>query len=256
MRRRQYPVKFGHRFICSGDIQLFRKTLIRWYEAFGRQFPWRRPRAPRFHQVVSEVLLQRTRAETVAAFWPTFLSRFPAWSSLATASTGEVETLLKPIGLSAQRAPRLKALATAIAARSGRFPATRDELEALPGVGQYIANAVFLFCHDKPHPLVDVNMARVLERFFGPRKLADIRYDPYLQQLAHAVVAGKISHKLNWAILDLAATVCKLRAPLCDKCPLSALCRYYNQQISKYGRTTKSSTRLRASKRSNSRMTG
>jgi A/G-specific adenine glycosylase len=243
MKRRQHPVKFGHRLVRPADIQLFRKTLIRWYAKAGRQFPWRRARAPRFHQVVSEVLLQRTRAETVAAFWPAFLSRFPSWSSLAAASIDDVQSLLKPIGLSAQRAPRLKALATAIAATNGRFPPTRDEIEALPGVGQYIANAVLLFCHDEPRPLVDVNMARVLERFFGPRKLADIRYDPYLQQLANAVVAGKNSHTLNWAILDLAATVCKFRAPLCDKCPLSANCRFYQQQTNKYGRRTKSPTR-------------
>jgi hypothetical protein len=57
--------------------------------------------------------------------------------------------------------------------------------------GQYIANAVLLLCHGEPQPLLDVNMARVLERVFGPKKLADIRYDPYLQQLAMRIVQCK-----------------------------------------------------------------
>jgi A/G-specific adenine glycosylase len=226
MKRRPHAVKFGHRFVLPGDIQVFRNALIKWYAASGRQFPWRRTRASRFQQVVSELLLQRTRAETVAAFWPTFLSRFPSWRRLAAASVEKIEALLKPIGLSAQRAPRLKALATAIAARSGRFPSARDEIEALPGVGQYVANAVLLFCFDKTHALVDVNMARILERFFGPRKLADIRYDPYLQQLAQAVVSGKHPRNLNWAVLDLAASVCTVRSPLCAYCPLSPKCKH------------------------------
>jgi A/G-specific adenine glycosylase len=226
MKRRPHPVNFGHRFARPGDIQFFRKALIKWYAHSGRQFPWRRARASRFHQVVSEVLLQRTRAETVAAFWPTFLSRFPSWSSLAVASVEQIEAVLKPIGLSAQRAPRLKALAAAIAQRRGHFPRNREEIEALPGVGQYIANAILLFCFDQPHPLVDVNMARVIERFFGVRKLADIRYDPYLQKLTHEVVScGKARH-LNWAVLDFAATVCTIKRPLCPACPLRHSCKH------------------------------
>jgi A/G-specific adenine glycosylase len=253
MKRRLHPVKFGHRFVRGSDIHFLRKALIDWYAASGRHFPWRRAGASRFHQVVSEILLQRTRAETVAAFWPTFLSRFPSWSSLAAANVEDIEAFLKPIGLSAQRAPRLKALATAIAARSGRFPSTRDEIEALPGVGQYVANAVLLFCFDKPHPLVDVNMARVLERFFGSRKLADIRYDPYLQQLAHAVISGKHPRHLNWAILDLAGKVCTITNPLCEQCPLLAHCIYGQKRKPNHGLKTKSSTRTRTNQRSHTR---
>ena len=111
-----------------------------------------------------------------------------------------------------------------MAKKNGRFPRDREAIEALPGIGQYIANAVLLFCHGQPQPLLDVNMARVLERVFGPRKLADIRYDPYLQELARNVVRCKTSAKLNWAILDIAATVCLLRNPCCSECPLTSVC--------------------------------
>lgn len=226
-RHSEATLKFGQRRIPLAKLRFFRRALFTWGEKNLRQFPWRRSTASRYHQIVAEVLLQRTRAEMVDTFWPAFLCRFPSWVSLASATVEEISAVLKPIGLSSQRAPRLHALGTAIAARRGRFPTSREEIEALPGVGQYIANAVLLFCFHKAHPLVDVNLARVLERFFGPRKLADIRYDPYLQQLAHAVVSGPSPHKLNWLILDFAATVCRAPIPLCDLCALSAQCSYY-----------------------------
>ncbi|MFM7022382.1 MAG: hypothetical protein ACKOXB_05350 [Flavobacteriales bacterium] len=79
-------------------------------------------------------------------------------------------------------------------------------------MGQYISNAVELVVYNKPSPLIDVNMARVLERFFGPRKMADIRYDPYLQELAYKVVNHKNAKEVNWAILDFAALVCRFQS--------------------------------------------
>jgi A/G-specific adenine glycosylase len=68
-------------------------------------------------------------------------------------------------------------------------------------------------------------VARVLERFYGPRLLSDIRFDPYLQEVAHRVVACPAAKETNWAILDLAALVCKTR-PNCGVCPLRNRCRY------------------------------
>lgn len=212
------------------SIADFRKLVVRWWNLSGRVFPWRRTRASLYHQVISEVLLQRTKAETVAAFWPSFINRFPNWQSIASAPLEEVERILKPIGLSKQRSPRLKALASIIAQRNGRFPRIREEIEGLPGVGQYIANAIELFSGDEARPLVDVNMARVLERYFGPRKLADIRYDPYLQSLAHRVVDGANPKDVNWAILDFAAVVCSVSRPNCAKCPLHQRCLHFNSQ--------------------------
>jgi A/G-specific adenine glycosylase len=109
--------------------------------------------------------------------------------------------------------------------RRGRFPAAREELESLPGIGQYIANAILLLCHGQPQPLLDVNMARVLERNFGPRQLVDIRYDPYLQTLANRVISSVDARRLNWAVLDLAAVVCSNGAPRCIECPLAKSCQ-------------------------------
>jgi len=203
----------------------FRRALLRWYARSGRAFPWRVRAASSYVRVISEVLLQRTQAPRVAEFFAEFVTAFPSWSRLAEAGEAELRRFLQPLGLWRRRATSLAALSREMSRRRGRFPKTRKDLESLPGVGQYIANAILLLCHDEPEPLLDVNMARVLERNFGPRKLVDIRNDPYLQALGKEVVSKGDAKSLNWAILDLAATVCLRPAPRCSQCPLSHSCR-------------------------------
>jgi A/G-specific adenine glycosylase len=210
--------------ITEERIRTFRDRLLEWFQAHRRRFPWRNRSASPYEKIVAEILLQRTQADTVARFFRGFLRRFPSWSSLAEASEEEIGEFLRPVGLWRRRAASLKLLAAEMAQRRGRFPADRDQLERLPGVGQYIANSVLLFCHGEAQPLLDTNMARVLERYFGPRKLADIRDDPYLQALSRRVIDSDDPISLNWAILDHAALVCKIRRPLCDTCPLAPDC--------------------------------
>jgi A/G-specific adenine glycosylase len=208
------------------DISWFRGEISRWYSKDGRDFPWRNKSASKYQLIIAEVLLQRTKAETVSTFYPRFIEKFYSWKALAKAKKKDLQIFLKPIGLWRQRATALKNLSVEMAKRNGRFPKTREEIEKIPAVGQYIANAVLMFCHEQPQPLLDINMARVLERFFGPRKLADIRYDPYLQQLAKDVLPKRKFREFNWAILDFASLICRVKKPFCRKCCLSRRCRY------------------------------
>jgi len=170
--------------------------------------------------------LQRTGAETVGEFIQDFCSIYPTRRSLALASIEELEERIKPIGLWRRRSKVVYALSNEMAKRGGRFPSVRSELESLPGVGQYVASAILLFCHGKQEPLLDVNMARVLERYFGPRRLADIRYDNHLQSLSRDVISGNRAIEMNWAILDFAAAICNSRSPKCQICPISAMCKW------------------------------
>ena len=209
------------------EIAYFRERMIAWYMGNGRKFPWRNRSIPLYQKIVSEVLLQRTRAETVANFFPAFICRFPSWKALATTPESEIALFIRPIGLWQRRAPVLSSLAKEMARRNGRFPRDRQEIEALPGVGQYIANAIQLFCHGTPMPLLDVNMARVLERYFGPRKLADIRDDSYLQSLSSCVVNCSKPQEMNWAILDFSAKICKPTNPIHEECPVRSSCYYH-----------------------------
>lgn len=206
-------------------IKWFQTQLGHWFELNNRKFPWRKRNCSRYQLIIAEVLLQRTKAETIATFFPFFIKQYPSWKSLSSVNKTRLKKDLKPIGLWKRRCDTLMRLSTTMAKRGGRFPRTRGEIEKLPGVGQYIANAILMLCQDEPQPLLDVNMARVLERFFGPRKLADIRDDPYLQKLGREVLPRKRYKEFNWAILDFAAIICKANRPECEKCFLKEKCR-------------------------------
>jgi A/G-specific adenine glycosylase len=217
----------------DSELAWFRRRVLGWYKTYQRRFPWRDESASKYVKVLSEILLQRTRAETVAQFLPEFIQKFPSWNRLAAASEHDLQRYFQRIGLWRRRASTVEKLAKEMARRAGRFPKKRAEIEELPNVGQYIANAILLFCHGQPEPLLDANMARVLERYFGPRKLVDIRYDPYLQALAKTTVSTKQPVLMNWSILDLAAVVCKSASPRCESCPLVVKCKYARQMLAR-----------------------
>ena len=212
-------------------IAFFQENILEWYKANGRKFPWRKKGLTHYQYVIAEVLLQRTKAETIAKFFPNFLKDFPNWKSLENSNVKKIEKYLIPVGLYRQRSKRLMGLAQEMVRRNGRLPKDRKELESIPFMGQYIANAVELVIFNEPSPLVDVNMARVLERYFGKRKMADIRYDPYLQKLSYKVVNHKNAKEVNWAVLDYAALVCTARNPKCSNCIFSTNCNFYKTDV-------------------------
>ena len=213
-------------------VLLFQEAILSWFNTSGRHyFPWRKENLSSYEIVIAEILLQRTKAETVEKFYPAFLVDFGNWNAIANEDITILEKKLKPIGLYRQRAKRLKDLAIEMVKLNGQFPENRQVLENIPFLGQYMANAIELQLFDKPAPLLDVNMARVLERYFGERQLADIRYDPYLQQLATKIVNHPASKEINWAILDFAAIICKARKPLCENCLLSNTCTFYKKVL-------------------------
>jgi A/G-specific adenine glycosylase len=201
-------------------------SLLLWFASNRRHFPWRKRNANLYQRVVSEILLQRTRAEVAASFLPQFTKRYPSWKKLALANEACLAEFLRPLGLFRRRAASLINLARVMAERNGRFPREKSEVMALPAVGQYVCNAVMLFSGRQAEPLLDVNMARVIERCFGPRKLVDIRYDPELQDISRLVIFGPRAIDLNWAILDLGALLCRKSRPHCSDCPLSRLCDF------------------------------
>lgn len=215
------------RRLPTGEIiASIRRALLSWFDREGRDFPWRRSHATRYMQILSEVLLQRTRAETVSGFLRSFIEEFPSWRKLAEARPRELGKWLRPLGLWRRRSSTLRDLSRALVERRGIWPADRASIEELPGVGQYVASAVLLFVHGEPEPLLDVNMARVIERVFGARTFADIRDDPWLQHLSRRLVRSRRAAEVNWAILDLAAVACRSRSPCCNICPLMHACRY------------------------------
>ncbi|MFY0690767.1 MAG: hypothetical protein JXR14_02460 [Paracoccaceae bacterium] len=207
-------------------ISLARGKLLAWFEAHGRDFPWRRDSASQYERICVEVLLQRTRAEAVSQMYDAFFDRYPNWEKLAGAPIEELEQVLKPIGLWRRRARSINALATYAEKHGEIFSGGDAELSKVPAVGQYVANAIQLFQKGKPRPLVDVNMARFLERYLRQRRLTDIRHDPWLQEACGWLVTCENPVSTNWATLDHAALTCRTRAPLCPSCILERTCNF------------------------------
>jgi A/G-specific adenine glycosylase len=205
-------------------LDLAKGRIMEWYAMHGRELPWRGPSVSEYERICVEVLLQRTRAETVAGMYDEFFSRFPSWQAIAEAAEGDLEHHLKKIGLWRRRSIGLRALASEAVDLAGEFPSNQESLLELPAVGHYVANAILLFQHGQKRPLLDVNMARFLERFLGPRGLADIRHDPGLHEASLRFVNVDDPVRLNWAVLDFGSAVCRPRMPRCSECPVREIC--------------------------------
>jgi len=214
----------------SEQEQFFQTTLLNWFVKFGRCFPWREDEATNYERIVSEILLQRTRADTVARFYADFFSRFPSWEKLIEATEEDLRQSLFPFGLNKLKAARLYKLAKQLKLRQGILPDEKDLVRELSLFGPYTVNAFELFVLNKPSALLDVNMARLLERYFEPRTLKDYRFDKRLNTIAKSVTNHSRSREINWAILDFAALVCTTKNPKCTDCLLNCFCNYFNEK--------------------------
>ena len=152
----------------------FRKALVAWFEAEGRDYPWRRTTDP-YGVLVSEVMLQQTQISTVLGkgYYRRFLEAFPNVQKLAEADD---ESLLKAWeGLGYYRRARmLRETARAVMERDDQsFPSTIGDLLELPGIGRYTAGALRAFAFEQAAVLVDGNVARVLSRLMDYSKEVD-----------------------------------------------------------------------------------
>jgi A/G-specific adenine glycosylase len=201
-----------------------RKKLAAWYAGAQRDLPWRRTRDP-YAIALSEFMLQQTQVVTVIPFYERWLKLFPTWSALAAASEAEVLKAWEGLGYY-RRARNLQALARAVAARGGELPRTGDELRALPGIGPYTAAAIGSIAFDLPLAVLDGNVMRVLARLLAIRDdIARPQTRAALQAEADAFLDRHDASNHNQAVMELGATVCLPRGPLCLICPLREACR-------------------------------
>jgi A/G-specific adenine glycosylase len=198
-----------------------RRSLLAWYGAEHRDFPWRRTTDP-WAVLISEVMLQQTQASRVAERFPPFLDRFPTAASMAAASESEVLIAWSGLGYN-RRAVALRRTATAIA-RDG-WPGDVAGLQQLPGIGPYTSRAVASLAFGEPVGVVDTNVRRWLVRRLGLPANAPITT---LQALADRLArpSGGASESAAWthATMEFGARICRSREPLCDACPIAGGC--------------------------------
>ena len=200
----------------------FTQTLLAWYEANGRDLPWRRTRDP-YAIWISEIILQQTRIAQGQAYWERFLDAFPDVGRLAAASEDEVLRLWQGLGYYS-RARNLHAAARQIAA-AGRFPDTLEGIRALKGVGDYTAAAIGSIAFGLPEAVVDGNVYRVLARHFGiATPVGTPAAKKEFSALARTLLPPERPGDFNQAMMDFGAIQCTSAAPACLLCPLQDSC--------------------------------
>jgi A/G-specific adenine glycosylase len=207
--------------------QRFRRKLLTWYRANGRDLPWRRTDDP-YHILVSEMMLQQTQVDRVLPKYHEWLEKFPSLKALASAPDSEVDAAWRPLGYNI-RPRRLHTIARESVARyGGQLPSDEETLLSFKGIGAYTAGAIRSFAFGQRAAILDTNVARVLLRVFLGR--GDVKAHATRKQLwamSEALVPHKHVFDFNQALMDLGATVCVARKPKCDACPMTKLCRSY-----------------------------
>ncbi len=205
--------------------------LLAWYDRHARVMPWRVSPADRASGVrpdpyriwLSEIMLQQTTVAAVRDYFHRFTARWPTVADLAAAEDAEVMAEWAGLGYYARARNLLKGARAVVADHDARFPSSRDGLLTLPGVGPYTAGAVAAIAFDEAAVVVDGNVERVMARLFAvetplPKAKAE------LTALAARLTPKQRPGDYAQAVMDLGATICTPRAPVCALCPWSGAC--------------------------------
>jgi len=201
--------------------------LLDWYDSNHRQLPWRAspgaPLAEPYRVWLSEIMLQQTTVATVGPYFEKFIDRWPTVVALAAAELDEVLTAWAGLGYYA-RARNLHRCAQVVATdHQGKFPPTETELRELPGIGPYTAAAITAIAFGQRATVVDGNVERVVARLFAVEEQLP-KAKSALWELADGLTPNARAGDYAQAVMDLGATVCRPRGPLCSECPVMDAC--------------------------------
>ncbi|SPH23812.1 Adenine DNA glycosylase [Defluviimonas aquaemixtae] len=207
-------------------------ALLVWYDRHARVLPWRVGPEDRkaglrpdpYRVWLSEIMLQQTTVAAVRDYFRRFTARWPDVVALAAADDGEVMAEWAGLGYYARARNLLKCARAVVAEHGGRFPESRDELLALPGIGPYTSAAIAAIAFDEPATVVDGNVERVIARLFAV-EAALPGAKPDLSALAARLTPRDRPGDHAQAMMDLGATICTPKTPACALCPLRPVCR-------------------------------
>lgn len=209
----------------------FASLVIEWYRENGRNsLPWQYSNDP-YPRWISEIMLQQTQVATVIPYFLRFIHRFPDLKTLATSNVDEVLSYWTGLGYYA-RARNLHRTAQIIKNDyQGNFPETYETIIRLPGIGRSTAGAILSFCFDKPYPILDGNVRRVLARYHAidgwPGK---IEVAKRLWHFAEMHTPKSNIGEYTQGIMDIGSGVCLARQPLCVKCPIASTCKAFEEK--------------------------
>lgn len=202
----------------------FGERLVKWYEKNGRDLPWRADRNP-YKIWVSEIILQQTRVEQGTPYYHRIIKQFPNVASLAAASEDEVLKFWQGLGYYSRARNLHTAAQNLVDSNNGEMPDNYEGLRKMKGVGDYAAADIAALAYGLPYAAVDGNVCRVLTRVFGIETAIDTTAGKKeIQKLADHLLSKEHPAEFNQGMMDLGATVCLPKQPLCEECPFQDKC--------------------------------
>jgi len=206
----------------TGKIQ---KNLLQWYKKNGRDLPWRETMDP-YAIWVSEIMLQQTQVATVIPYYQNFLKSFPTVRHLAKADSSKVLKVWEGLGYYSRARNLHHASQIVLNHFHGTVPDNLKDLVNLPGIGRSTAGAILSFAFQKEAPILDGNAKRVIARLFAvSENPAKGKAEGLLWRLSESLLPKGDAGSFNQGLMDLGATTCTPKEPLCSQCPLRDLCK-------------------------------
>ncbi|HZL27204.1 MAG TPA: A/G-specific adenine glycosylase [Acidobacteriaceae bacterium] len=227
------------------DVEQFRRRLMVWYRKHARKLPWRGIHDA-YATWLSEIMLQQTRVAAVQVRYVEFLKQYPTLQDLAAADERDVLTLWSGLGYYRRARMLHRAAQFVVRELGGQLPSTAAELRTLPGVGDYTAAAIASIAFGESIAVVDGNVERVLLRIAGEPEEKTAAARAQVARVAQMLVPppgkgrGRAKGKgpkanppgdHNQAMMELGATICVPRGPLCLQCPVVEFCRTRGEHV-------------------------
>jgi A/G-specific adenine glycosylase len=206
----------------------FATQILDWYDQHARVLPWRQVGGwPDPYAVwISEIMLQQTRVETVIPYFRRWLEQFPNFETLAAAPEQSVLSAWEGLGYYSRARNLHRAAQIVVREFGGQLPSDLAQLRQLPGIGRYTAAAIASIAFNQDVATLDGNLRRVFSRVFDVSAPADAPAgEEILWAFAQKHLPPGRAGDYNQALMDLGATICLPKKPLCLLCPLSALCQ-------------------------------
>lgn len=213
------------------NINQFSTELITWFEVEKRDLPWRRQKTP-YRVWVSEVMLQQTRVDTVIPYYERFMERFPTLEALAGAEEEDVVKYWEGLGYYSRVRNLHHAVREVVEKYDGVVPEEKELFEQLKGVGPYTTGAVLSIAYGQPEPAVDGNVMRVLSRQLGIYDdIAQPKTRKLFEEAVRRLIDPSRASDFNEGLMELGATVCTPKNPMCGLCPVQAQCYAYEHGV-------------------------
>ena len=197
------------------------EKISNWYAKNGRQnLPWRYDISP-YRVWISEIMLQQTQVNTAIAYFERFMAKYPDLQTIKKASEDDIYNLWSGLGYYRRASFIFQAKELIHAKFKGEMPDNYDDLVSLPGVGKSTAGAILSIAFNKPYPILDANVKKVISRIFFKKNFEE----KIFWNLSEDLLDKKNIFNFQQGVMDVGAKLCLPKNPRCNLCPVSKDCQ-------------------------------